>query len=156
MKARFAAPILILAVLLSPRAHAGKVELGESDNKVTKAGVITLSADWLKDKGKKYDIAFRMKNEHKTGIIVRLDDMRCYRGETEGVLKHTFFNVGERTIDMRPGQLKKFTMVCHVGDKSVGTYRIVVGHVYENASGDGRSLGKALAQDVTWQVTIAN
>lgn len=143
--------VLALVAFVSPRAHAGKVDLGEADNKVTKAGVITLSADWLKDKGKKYDIGFKFKSEHKEGMLVKLSDVSCFRGDIQGELD------SDKTLEIRPNQFKHLTLTCKLSDKaSGGAYRLVVSRVYENVSGDGKTLGKVLAQDITWQVKLAN
>jgi hypothetical protein len=149
--------LLILSLLaFSPTLFAGRTDIAESDNKVTKPGVISLYAHWVKDKGKKYDIGYNMKNEHDKGIIVLLSEVHCYRGSSQGQLKHTFFNTGERTINFGAGELKSFNLVCQLGAENKGEYKITVGNVYENASGDGKTMGKVLAKDVVWKVKIAD
>jgi hypothetical protein len=147
--------VLFFVFLVCSYSFAGKVDIAVSDNKVTKAGIISLYAEWVKDKGKKYDIGFNIRNESDKGIIVLLSEMRCYRGKEEGVLKHTFFNTGEKTINFRSGELKSMTLVCRLTTKEEGEYRITVGHVYANASGDGKTLGKELLKNVEWKVRIA-
>jgi len=88
---------------------------------------------------------------------VLLKEMQCYRGGLRGELAHTFFNTGERTINFARGQEKSFNLICKLGEKASegGEYRIVVGSVYENASGDGKTIGKVLKKDVEWKVRIA-
>lgn len=147
--------VLALGCLLVGCSHGRKIKFSPSENRVTRSGAISLSAEWLKDKGKRFDIGLRLRNEHEKPVIVLLREMRCYRGNTEGVLKHTFFNTGERTIDLRVGQLKSFKFDCVVGERTHGDFRVIVGRVYENGSGDGRSLGKVLAQDVEWRAVVS-
>lgn len=148
----------MVALTVSLSAFAGKVDIAESDNKITVPNVISLSAEWIKDKGKKYDIHFKMHNEHSKPIVVLLSEMTCYRGGMLGELAHTFFNTGERTIDFGAGQLKAFNLVCKIGEKggkNGGEYSIKLANVYENPSGDGKTLGKVLKTNVEWKVRIA-
>lgn len=148
--------LTLVAFSLSFAAHAGKIEISESDNRVTVPGVISLSAEWVKDKGKKYDVHFKMRNEHDKPIIVLFREMQCWRGSLIGELKHTFFNTGEKTIDLHRAEMKEMNLVCRLSEEAKGgEYRLVVGSVYENASGDGHSLGKVLKHNITWQVMIA-
>lgn len=147
--------VLTLSFILSVCSYAGRIDISPEGNRLTKAGIVSLWADWIKNKGEKYDIGFHIRNEGEKPIIIMLRGMRCYRGGGEGELKHTFFNTGEKTIDFRAGETKKFTLVCEIGEKYKGDYRIVVGRVYENTGGDGKTLGKVLAKDVDWKVSIA-
>ena len=131
---------------------AGKIKI-EGGKKVTKAGVISVSADWVKDKGKKYDINLSLTNESKQSIIVMLNDLHCKRGNATGIIHHTFFNTGERTIDLTPGQVKSFNMVCDVKEPTRGDYQVSIGRVFENPANDGKTKGKVLATDVVWELS---
>ena len=147
---------MAVACLISVSAQAGnKIDIASSDNKITRPGVFSVFADWIKEKDKKYDLNLSMINEHGKPVIVLLGEMRCYRGKTQGELKHTFFNTGEKTIQFAPGQLKNFNLVCNAVDQKSGEYGIAIGSIYENNSGDGKTLGKVLAKDVTWQIRVA-
>ncbi|HEX4924920.1 MAG TPA: hypothetical protein VFV50_12580, partial [Bdellovibrionales bacterium] len=84
----------------------GRVKLDQSSNVATKPGVLSVWADWVKDKEDKYDIRLNIKNESDDAIIIMLAGIRCYRGNVPGQIKHTFFNTGERTMDFRAGELK--------------------------------------------------
>lgn len=120
----------------------------------TQSKVLTIRAAEVKDKGKKYDvIGLSLTNETEKNIIVLLNDLICYRGNVQGTVKHTFFNTGERTIDMGARQKKSFNIVCKLGEKvKAGDYRIVVARVYDNPSNDRRTTGKEIAKDVEWKL----
>ena len=130
-------------------------ELVAEQNKVTRPNVISVSADWISDKGKKYDLGFNVHNEHNKGIIILLKEFRCFKGKTEGVVKHAFFNAGERTIDFRQGQMKQFKLVCTAKGEPGGEFKIIISKVYENPNDDGKTTGKVLAQNIEWKAAFA-
>ena len=147
--------LFVLVVLVPTLSHASKIDIAPEGNRLTKAGLVSLWSDWIKNKGKKYDISFHIKNESEKPIIIMLGEMHCFRGSVEGELKHTFFNTGEKTINFRGSETKNFTLVCQLDEKLKGDYRILVKQVYENAGGDGKTLGKVLGKDLDWKVSIA-
>jgi hypothetical protein len=148
---------MAIACLISVSSYAGgnKIDIASSDNKVTRPGVFSVFADWIKEKDKKYDLNISLINEHSKPVIVLMTEMKCFRGKAQGELKHTFFNTGEKTIQFASGQLKNFNLVCKSIDQKTGEYGVAIGNIYENASGDGRTLGKVLAKDITWQIRVA-
>ena len=82
-----------------------------------------------------------------------MGEIQCYHGASQGVLKHTFFNTGERTIDFAPTETKSFNAVCDLqGEKGTGDFRIVIGSVYSNAAGDGKTRGELLAKDIELKI----
>lgn len=154
MMGRRISSLLIVSLFLGFTACGGKkIKLSE-DTKITKDGV-SVWATWVKDKGKKYDVQFNISNSSKNDIIILLDDMNCYRGATRGMLKHTFFNTGERTIDFRAGQMKAFNLVCDYKVMAEGDFKITIARAYDNPGGDGRTRGKAVANDIEWKVTAS-
>ncbi len=140
--------ILSLAILFAT-ACAGKKYVPNQTSEIL-GGVVTMNAEWVQDKGKKYDIRLAVTNEHKYPIIILLGETKCYRGNTRGELKHTFFNTGERTIDFKVGERKSFNMVCKYGFKQKGDFKITLGRIHSNPSGDGKTLGAVLATDLEW------
>lgn len=141
--------IAVFFVFVSCVCFAGKIEI-PGGKRVTRAGVISIAAPWVKDKGKKFDIGVSLTNESKQSIIVMLGDLHCKRGNLDGVLHHTFFNTGERTIDLTPGQNKSFNMVCDVHEATRGDYRVTIGRVFANPANDGKTKGEVLATNVEW------
>lgn len=150
---KYAFGLLVVIGLLSASC-SHRQELSADQNKITRPGVISVSADWVKMKGKKFDIGLNLTNEHSKSIIVLLKEIKCFKGKNEGMLKHTFFNTGERTIDLRPGQMKAFRFVCDGGDKEDSEMKIVIGKVYENPNDDMKTTGKTLAQNVEWKAAF--
>lgn len=137
---------LVALSVLSACSSRYKFEPG---SRVTKNDVV-IGANWIKDKGDKYDMQFTIANNSTKSIVILLGDMSCYRGELQGQLKHTFFNTGERTIDFRPGELKMFNLVCNYGMDTKGPFKITIKKVYDNPRNDGSSTGAVLAENLNW------
>ncbi|HTM46388.1 MAG TPA: hypothetical protein VL137_15615 [Polyangiaceae bacterium] len=133
----------------------GRVMLDRSSNTVINAGTISVWADWIKDKGVKYDVRLNIQNDSEKSLIVKLGGTRCYRGQTEGELKHTFFNTGEKTMDFEPGQKKAFNLVCDLAGEARGDFRIVIERVFDNPSNDGMTPGVVVAEKVEWRLPEA-
>lgn len=144
------AALLALLVALNACGHRREV-LDPSSNRVGQPGLISVWADWVKDKGDKFDIQLNLKNESERSLIVSLHAMRCYRGEHEGKLKHTFFNTGEKLIDLRPGDSKDMRLVCTLDGETRGEFRIVIDRVFDNPTSDGVQTGEVLARDLQWR-----
>lgn len=154
MKTTLLSTALILAVASTACSH--KKVINSEETKMTKNDLVVIDADWVKDKGKRYDVQLKVKNVSDNDIIILLNDMQCFKGTSQGVLKHTFFNTGERTIDFRKGQLKSMRMVCTIGEKTDGDDRIVVGRIFDNPNADGATRGKVLGQNIEWKYSGSN
>ncbi len=142
--------LVAVASLVSCGHGITKLDKAQSEAKVD--GVISVWPSWIKDKGKKFDLQLNIVNlDQKQGIIVMLQDMSCKRGDIVGTLKHTFFNTGERTIDLKPGQAKSFNMVCTLPAIVKGDYLVTFGKVYANPKLDGYTQGPVLAQSLVWK-----
>ena len=147
--------VTFVTLLFTTSSFAGRVQLGVNDNKVTVKDVLSVWSEWIKDKGKKFDINIHLQNESDQGIIIQLSEIRCHRGGAQGELKHTFFNTGEKVMDFKPHEQKSFNLVCKIGQETKGEYKLTVGTVYANPSGDGKTLGKPIAKNIEWKVKIA-
>lgn len=121
-----------------------------AEQNIIKSSTIEISSNWIKDKSKVFTLELTIKNSSNTDVLFYLDEMRCSKGASEGVLKHTFFNTGERTIDFRKGQTKRFRMNCRLNAPTDGDWTVIVSKVYENTGGDGKTRGKELEKDVKW------
>ena len=135
-----------------PLMGASKITLGTEDNKVTKTGVISVYSSWLKEKGKKYDLDFNLRNEHDKGIILLVNEVHCYRGKEEGITKLG----GDNAMYFRAGELKDPVLTCKLSTSEPGEYRVTIGKIHENISGDGKSLGKVLSKGLEWKLKLAN
>ncbi len=113
--------------------------------------IFEVDVKWVKEKGKKFDLRIVLDNKSDTGLIIMLHDLRCYKGNMKGKIAHTFFNTGERTIDLKAGEVKQFNAVCKLGVKKEGVYKLLVRRVYENPSEDGKTKGKVLLKNLVWE-----
>jgi len=116
-----------------------------------KDGLAKLYVSWVKDKGDKWDMEVQLKNTSDKHIIILLNDISCARGETQGMLRHTFFNTGERTIQFSPGQFKSFIAVCTLPGDVTGDFSVTVAKVWDNPSSDGKTPGKEIGGAITWK-----
>lgn len=148
---------IVSVVLILTLMGCGKknVVLNAEENKVSKSGIAVWGTE-LKVKSKKFDVLLHISNETKGSIIIHHSSMLCARGPKNGILKHSFFGAGEKTIDFATGQTKKFRMTCDIDDKSTGDFTITIPKVYENPTGDGRTTGKVVGSDIIWTVKDTN
>jgi hypothetical protein len=144
--------VVLAGLLTASCRNVERRELIASKNTVTKRGVVSCWADWVKDKGDKFDISFSIRNESDQALIVFLHDIVAGRGKAEGPVRYGNFGIGERTIDFHPGQTKEQTFVCDAVDVAKsGPYHVTIKRVYSNPNHDGRSYGEVLAEDVEWE-----
>ncbi len=144
---------ILIAGILSLSACSGKKVLKEDNVDVTKNEVLDLRVNWLKNKGDKFDLEMTVINISKEDIIIMLNDVSCAKGSFPGVLRHTFFNTGEKTIDIRASQLKRFTLVCDLRTEVEGPYTVSINRIYTNLNSDGVSKGKTIGDKVVWTGT---
>ncbi|MCJ8276493.1 MAG: hypothetical protein MJK18_06610 [Bdellovibrionales bacterium] len=143
--------IMLIVSFLVLASCASRKTLEPDSNMVESSGVVKVWANWVKDKGKKYDIQFAIENVSKKSLIIYLRDIKCFRGEAAGRLRHTFFNTGERTMDFHEGEMKQFNMVCSPYKKEArGPFKILIKKVYDNPEDDGETKGKVIATDIEW------
>lgn len=136
------------AGLLAACAHRQAVD---SSPPAVAPGVFSLRGTWVKEKGRKFDVGLTLRNESPAFQIVFLSDLVGGRGAAEDRMRHATWGWGERTIDLRPGEEKSFTMSCSVSaDAASAPVHVTVRRVYENPSRDGRTPGKVVAEGVTW------
>lgn len=139
---------IALAIII---VGCGHKKIATDDNVAEKKGVLSMWASWVKPKGKKYDMNFHIRNLSSKAIIVKFADVNCYRGAHTGTVKYTFFNTGERTIDMAPGQEKAANMVCSFGGETKGDFKVVIHRVFENPTNDGKTAGKLIGNEISWE-----
>jgi len=136
--------------LLTSNLALAKTEFAEDGNRVTKAGLLTLSASWVKDKGDKYDLGLKIKNENANDIIVNTQDTQCWRGNVSGTV-----SASDDIVALRPGQLKEIRYTCKLSQDAKGAYKVTVTRVFANPGSDGKTTGKVIGKDVAWQVELA-
>ncbi|HMN67136.1 MAG TPA: hypothetical protein PKC28_01225 [Bdellovibrionales bacterium] len=142
---------IFIALAFALTAQAAEKFAPDPENVMTKKDVVTFSVPWIKDKGAKWDFQLNVHNENpEKGMIVFLSDISCKRGKVVGVVKHTFFNTGERTMDFKPNERKEFKLVCRTEGAERGDFVLSVRKVYDNPSMDGKTVGKSVAENLTW------
>ncbi len=118
---------------------------------VRERGVVSIWVNHLEDDGDKFDVKLNVKNDSSGWVIVRSEDIRMLRGDVECRVKHANFGIGERVIDIAPGQTKTAALVGVLPGLVDGPYRVVVAKVYANPPGDGRALGEVVAEGLEWK-----
>lgn len=139
---------LVFSLFFLIQACGGKKVQIDSASTPVPEGKIAMQFEWLKVKGKKYDFRMDFINGTQKSVIFYLTDMHCFKGTNEGTLKHTFFNTGHRTFKLKPGQKDAANMVCNLDAESAGNYRVVIAKVLDNPSGDGKTPGEQLAENI--------
>jgi len=143
---------LLVALLTVACTTKQKFETASQAPVKDKSGM-ALQVNWLKDKTVKYDVEVVMTNESEKARIVMLSDIHCFKGDTRGILKHTFFNTGERTIDFQPGENKSFKLVCNHHTPADGAFRLLVTKIYDNPEMDGASKGEIVSKNLEWTLS---
>ena len=133
-------------VVLGLTACGGhKVKLNK-ENEVAKTGVLKVWAALVKDKKTRFDAQMHFQNAHAKGIIIGVEDIRCFRGNGEGKLHRMV----ARNISLDVGQERSFNLICdNVPDS--GGFRFIIGKIYENPNGDGATRGAVIATNVEWE-----
>lgn len=143
--------VALVTVFVASMAFAKDMYHPSADNQMKAANIFSLRVPWIKNKGDKYDVRLILHNENpEKGIIVFLSDLTCKRGNIAGMLKHTFFNTGEKVIDFKPNETKEMTLVCRTEGAENGDFKLNLSKVYENPSLDGKTVGKVIAKDLSW------
>lgn len=154
MRIKYLIPSIFLLTLAMPAFSARDKVMFESA-KASAKGVMEARVQWIKDKKKKFDFELVLTNLSENGLIVYLHDISCKKGKITGEAKHTFFNTGERTMDFKPGQSKKFKLVCKLHTEEFSDkYFISVRRVSSNPNYDGKTVGKLLAKDLNISIKM--
>lgn len=123
-----------------------------SDPVVYRSETIRVTVSTVKDKGKHYDVDGRIHNQTDQSILVLFGGINCFKGSLEGVPHYPLW-IGEQHIDIPASSAKPLKFSCKLGRKvSDGKYRLAIRKVFENPSGDGKTPGKALAENISFEL----
>jgi len=141
---------LVIAAVGTSCAHKKREKRVLASTSSAKAGgIMEARVDWLKKKKEKFDFGLTLSNLTENGLIIYLNDITCAKGNVTGEVKHTFFNTGERTIDFRPGETKKFKLVCRLYSQvDSDQFKVAIRRINSNPSNDGKTVGKLLYKDL--------
>ena len=156
LKSKMNAALVVTTCVVSLSSSIGFAKSAQQlENNEVKAGdAISVWASSVKDKDKKYDLSFNLRNLSTTdGLLVMFPDMSCKRGEVKGNLRYPTFGSKGNTLALKPEETKNFTVVCDLPTEVKGEYSIILGKVYANPSNDGYTQGKVLADTVVWKTS---
>jgi hypothetical protein len=144
---------VVVALALAAAGCGGhRRMLAPDSNTQTREGVLSVWADWVVDKGDKFDVELNLQNRSDRTLVLFSQDITGARGTTPGVVKHGHFGLGERAIDLSPGQLKTFTFVCVHGKGARGDFSLRLGKIFDNPSNDRKTPGDVMAEGLEWRL----
>jgi hypothetical protein len=148
MRSKYIAIVLFLVSGILP-SHAKRDKVVLDSATATAKGVMEARVEWVKDKKSKFDYGLVLTNLTESGLIVYLHDIACKKGKVSGETKHTFFNTGEKTIDFKPGETKRFKLVCRLNTEVFSNdYSVGLRRINSNPNYDGKTVGKLLYKDL--------
>ena len=122
------------------------------DPVVYKSKVLRVFVSRVKDKGDKFHVISRIDNESNKPILVFFGGLTCFKGKKEGLPKYSF-GIGEQYINIPSGSSKTVKFWCELNQPvQQGRYRVVIKKVFDNPSGDGRTPGKAIAENLSFEI----
>ncbi len=140
---------LLASLLLLAGCAINHTSLVPEDNKVTSGGVLAVWSDWIVEKGDKFDVQLHFQNLSKKAIVFFAHDISGAKGDSPGRIGFPVFGIGERTVDLGPGEIKSMVLSCKHGP-GTGDFKIAVNKVFENPTGDGKTPGQEIASGVEW------
>lgn len=138
---------IFIAVTASNHAHAwAKME---GVGKAAVKGIASLEAEWVKDKGDKWDVSLKFTNESSATILFFAGDMKCARGKEES--PNVDIHSDRRTIDLRTKESRTVLITCRgLTPKGNGDFRVTM-KAFSNPTGDSNTPGKVLIEKMTWK-----
>ena len=116
---------------------------------VKKAGVLSVTATWVKDKDKKFDAGLKITNESADNtLLIFVGDMTCERGGIKGELS---IEGNPRILDIRPGEVRNLILKCNLQNLTKGDFVVTMKKIFENPKQDSTTPGKVVAENFTWK-----
>lgn len=160
------------ALLLSPigtgDAAAKEYALDPRASAISLDDQVEIVPQWIDVSGADYVISVDLKNNGEIPIVIRSEGIRCVRGSYEG--KATYgasFGIGERSIDLVPGEVKTVKLLCDHGGGITGDFALKIARVDEDLGQGTRTVveiddheldvgvelpGDALFTNVVWRL----
>ena len=131
---------------------AQRTKLIRDHNVVTVDGLISVWATWLKDKDDKLDVRLHIENDASHGLLVRMRDLHCSRGERWGQVRLLGAPRDAATLHFEAQEKYTFTMVCDFGDDPTGDFRVLLGAVFEEPR-ERPGAAELIATDIEWNIS---
>jgi len=156
---------LVVAVLFTASCGATKVNLASKGLVKSSSDILKIEGNWIKDKGKKFDLSVKMTNLTNKELLVMRGDMICKKGEhvgSYGSIGRVHTNIASNRplfLTFEPGEVQQFYITCildpNVEYKDKDFY-FVVKTVYENLSKSPTApeKGTKLAKDIELQIKL--
>jgi len=130
----------------------------ELDEAVEMKDVMRIKVIQLRDKFKKgkYDVSLEVSNLNDKSLVFYYGEIRCFRDGQLGRLDYPFFGAGERAIDLKPHETKRFNYTCKTERtrKPGQAFKLVYGRIFENPNNDGLTSGRILGKDLSLEVLV--
>ncbi len=106
--------------------------------------VVAAGGEWIKDKGRKFDVRWWIQNRSNYNMVIYREDVQCHKGRVKGQLRGL-----ERSarIEFGPGQERVFTLTCDTNGKTPGAFQMVMAQVFEDRRPEEDRL---VARDLVW------
>lgn len=130
--------LVVFGSLLAVTGCAARKTFQNKSITVAQTEAATLRVNWVKDKGRKYDIELVLANQLAAPIVIRPGDIRCSRGSADGELKYASV---EGAIVLGPEETRMFHMVCRTGPRASGPYQIEIARLFSKGKVVGASIG---------------
>lgn len=151
MNGRLTWVIAGVAALVVSSGCAQRTQLIRNENMVQVDGLMSMWGTWLKDKDDKVDVRINIANDASHGLLIRLRDIHCSRGERWGDVKLLGAPKDAATLHFYPDEKFTFTMVCEFADDPVGDFRVLVGAIFEEPD-KAPGVAELIASDVEWSI----
>ncbi|MEZ4240690.1 MAG: hypothetical protein R3F59_31965 [Myxococcota bacterium] len=143
---------MVLGAALTMSAGAKEYRLNPAASGVTIDDVLRMDPIEIDATRPDFVLIVRFRNDGDVPLVMHTGSMRCLRGEMELPVGHGNFGIGERWLDLMPGESKTAQLLCDHGPEATGDYGLVIPAVYTNPSGDGRTEGEPLVTDLVWRM----
>lgn len=137
-------PLLLLVACATPK------DLDPRKNESSKRGVLSLSGYSFAEDETSFQVGMRVQNLSADPALIKVEDIACFRAGEKGKFSHTMLDIGDRLIDLKGGEFKNYNFRCKGVPPGGTTLKIHVKRVYKNPSGDGKTPGKVLGENVEW------
>ncbi|MCX6112083.1 MAG: hypothetical protein NTY22_02190 [Proteobacteria bacterium] len=152
-------PVLLIASCATKNtnlASKGMIKSSSSDT-------LKIEGNWIKDKGKKFDLSVSITNIANKEILIKRVDMICKKGDHLGYydrIRNEHTNIQSNNpqyLVFEPGEMKRFHFTCYLDVKYKDKdFYFIVKKVFENNSKDidTPAKGSLLAKDIEMHIKL--
>ena len=113
---------ILISSLILVASCAGRRVINDFQGSSTaqSPGVITIRTGWLKPKKNSFDTELWFTNDSKAAIVVPIGKISCTQAGSLGSFH--FVGYDSRSLELEPGEQRRFVGVCHMGMKGQGDW----------------------------------